>query len=160
MKRAALAEIILLSAWLGAALLVAVVLAPAAFRVLPTRTLAGAIVGAVLPVVFIAGLVIAFVVGLLFMSRERRLRAGVIGSIAAMIVGCGVAQFGIGPRIEAVRASISGPVDSLDPSDPRRAQFGRLHGISVMFMGVAMLGAAGGIVTLFLRPDPALLHDA
>jgi len=50
---------ILLSAWLGAAVLVTTVVAPAAFAVLPSRTLAGALVGRVLPVLFIAGLVVA-----------------------------------------------------------------------------------------------------
>jgi hypothetical protein len=160
MKRTILLELILLSAWLGAAILVAAVVAPAAFRVLPSRTLAGAIVGAVLPVIFVVGLVLAIVVGILSWRQKGRLRVGIAASVAAMILGCGFAQFGIEPRIEAVRASISGPVDSLDPSDPRRTQFGRLHGVSVMLMGVAMLGAAGGIATLFLKPGEALLPDA
>jgi hypothetical protein len=154
MKRLVLLEVSLLSAWLGAAILVAAVLAPAAFRVLPSRTQAGAIVGAVLPVIFIAGLVLAVVVAILSVKSEGRLRAGIGGAMAAIVIGCAAAQFGVAPRIESVRASISGPVDSLDPSDPRRAQFGRLHGISVMLMGVAMLGAAGGIVTLFFKPQP------
>jgi uncharacterized membrane protein len=35
-----------LAAWIGAALLVATVVAPAAFAVLPSRALAGAVVGA------------------------------------------------------------------------------------------------------------------
>ena len=41
----ALISIALVAAWLGAALVVAAVVAPAAFDVLPTRTLAGALVG-------------------------------------------------------------------------------------------------------------------
>src|SRR4029453_4191577 len=50
---------VLLSAWLGPPVLLAPVVAPAAFAVLPSRTLAGALVGRVLPVVFIAGLIVA-----------------------------------------------------------------------------------------------------
>ena len=45
----------LMSAWLGAALLTSASLAPAAFAVLPDRTLAGDVVGRVLAVVFVRG---------------------------------------------------------------------------------------------------------
>ena len=50
---------LLLSAWLGASILFAAVVAPAAFTILPSRSLAGALVGRVLPVVFASGLVVA-----------------------------------------------------------------------------------------------------
>jgi hypothetical protein len=48
----------LLGAWIGAALLMAAAVAPAAFAVLPTRALAGALVGRVLPPVFGGGIVV------------------------------------------------------------------------------------------------------
>src|SRR4051812_35395915 len=98
MRRVTILQIMLLSAWLGAAILVAAVLAPAAFRVLPTRTLAGAIVGAVLPVVFVSGLVLAIVVGLLSVRQQGHLRLAIIGPLAAMMIACGTAQFAVGPR--------------------------------------------------------------
>ena len=44
----ALMSLSLLDAWLGAAIFVAAFVAPAAFAVLPTRALAGAIVGRIL----------------------------------------------------------------------------------------------------------------
>lgn len=142
MTRLAAIEVVLLAMWLGAALLVAAVVAPAAFRVLPTRTLAGALVGQVLPVIFAAGLFIAIIaLGLEARMTRYSLRLLVTAPLAAMIIGCGVAQFVIAPRIEAVRASIGGPVDALPETDPRRAQFGKLHGFSVLWMGVAVLGA-------------------
>jgi hypothetical protein len=65
-----------------------------------------------------------------------------------LILGCIVAQFIIGPKIEAIRASISGAVDALDATDPRRVQFGRLHGFSVLWMGVAMLGGATALARI------------
>ena len=58
-------SVVALSAWLGAAVLVAAVVAPAAFAVLPTRTLAGALVGRVLPVLFYSGAVVGVVAALL-----------------------------------------------------------------------------------------------
>lgn len=149
MTKAVAAEVILLSAWLGAGILVAAAVAPAAFRVLPSRSMAGAIVGAVLPVIFISGLVIAVAaIGLEARAGARWARPAVVVPYIALILGCAVAQFIIGPKIEAVRVTIGGAVDALDPADPRRVQFGRLHGFSVLWMGVAMLGGASALARI------------
>lgn len=156
MNRLAAVELVLLAMWLGAALLVATVVAPAAFRVLPTRTLAGALVGQVLPVILAAGLFIAIIsLGLEARMTRSALRLGVTAPLAAMIIGCSVAQWVIAPKIDKVRASLGGPVDALPGTDPRRVQFGRLHGFSVLCMGVAMLGAATVIGTRLLKADPS-----
>lgn len=135
----ALTGIVVLAVWLGAAALVAGVVAPAAFAVLPTRTLAGALVGRVLPAIFWSGMVLAVAVIVLI----RASGAGNLGIVGAIITfaGCAIAQLVISPRIERIRAAIAGPVDALDLNDPRRLEFGRLHGMSVLAMGVAGLGA-------------------
>ena len=135
----ALASVVLLAAWLGAALLVALAVAPAAFAVLPTRTLAGALVGRVLPVVFWSGMVVGLVVAALGWPVAPRLwrTAGALG----LVVACGAAQLFVAPRLEQVRAHIGGAVDALDPSDPRRQAFGRLHAMSVAWMGVGGIAA-------------------
>jgi hypothetical protein len=152
MTRLAAIETILLAAWLGAAILVAAVVAPAAFRVLPSRSLAGALVGQVLPVIFISGLVVS-VAAVAMESRAgaRLALVSVSGPFIAMIVGCIVAQFIIGPKIEAVRAAIGGAVDALDAADPRRVQFGKLHAFSVLWMGVAMAGAVWALLRKLLN---------
>jgi hypothetical protein len=134
--------IVLLASWLGAATIVSASVAPAAFAVLPSRSLAGALVGRVLPVLFWSGLVVAIVTAWL---AARYPGAGVRGTAAVVLAGaCLVAQFAIAPRIERVRAAIGGPVDALDPSSPLRQAFGRLHGASVACLGV------GGLAALFL----------
>jgi len=69
MSRLAVIENTLVAAWLGAAVLVAAVVAPAAFRVLPTRSLAGAVVGQVLPVIFASG----FLIAIIAMGLEARM---------------------------------------------------------------------------------------
>lgn len=140
-------EIALLAFWLGAAVLFAAVVAPAAFAVLPTRTLAGEIVGRVLPTIFYSGIV----VGLATIVLELRSGAGWqwngAASVGAVIAAaCAIAQWVIGPRIERVRAAIDGPVDVLPVDDPRRIAFGRLHAFSVGWLGLAMLAAAVGLV--------------
>jgi hypothetical protein len=151
MTRLATLETIVVAAWLGAAILVAAAVAPAAFRVLPSRTLAGALVGEVLPVVFIGGIVVG-ILGAVIETRatadSARLKA--VAPFIVMVVACLVAQFVIGAKIEAVRATISGAVDALDAADPRRVQFGRLHGFSVLWMGVAMLAAAWSLLRKLL----------
>jgi uncharacterized protein DUF4149 len=150
-------ELVILSAWLGAAIIVAAAVAPAAFAVLPSRTLAGALVGQVLPVVFLSGIVVAVIA----IVCEMQLPGGVLqlkvaAPLAGLILGCGIAQFVIGPRIERVRQAIAGPVDALALSDPRRVQFGSLHGFSVMWMGVAMLSVVIAIaLKIFSAPRTA-----
>lgn len=142
----AISSIGLLAAWVGASLLVALVIAPAAFAVLPTRTLAGALVGRVLPVIFWSGMVLGVVVALLG-GRMGLGRFGLASSIV-LAVASAVAQLVVAPRIEALRASIGGAVDALDVTDPRRMAFGRMHGISVLLMGIGMLAAAVALVIL------------
>ncbi|HET7564931.1 MAG TPA: DUF4149 domain-containing protein, partial [Gemmatimonadaceae bacterium] len=56
------ASIVILSVWLGAVAYFIAVVAPAAFRVLPERTLAGALIGQTLPAIFIAGIVVGVLV--------------------------------------------------------------------------------------------------
>ena len=142
---------VLLSAWLGAAVLVATVVAPAAFAVLPTRTLAGALVGRVLPVLFIAGLVVAL--ASLWLDSGDRGRAIRVrrAMLVVAAVSCAAAQFVVAPRIERVRKEIDGPVEQLSPGDPRRIAFGRLHAASVAWLGLAMVAAVTTLILVSLR---------
>jgi len=142
---------ILLSAWLGAAVLVTTVVAPAAFAVLPSRTLAGALVGRVLPVLFIAGLVVALAsLSLDSGDHGRAIRVRRAMLIVAA-VSCAAAQFAVAPRIERVRKEFAGPVEQLSPDDPRRIAFGRLHAASVAWLGVAMVADVTTLILVSLR---------
>lgn len=142
----ALLGVALLAAWLGAALLAATVVAPAAFALLPSRTLAGALVGRVLPVLFWSGIALGLVVA----AAGRLLGAGLLGTGAAIAfaAACSAAQLIVAPRIAVVRAAIGGAVDALDPADPRRQAFGRLHAVSVLWMGVGAIAALVALVVL------------
>ena len=143
---------LLLAIWIGAALLFTLVVAPAAFAVLPTRTLAGALVGRVLPVIFYAGVVIGSLIVLLDIAGRTgswgRSAAGAVSALA-----CAVAQLVVGTRIDRLRAAISGPLDALAGDDPRRVAFGRLHAISVGWLGLAMVAAVVAL-TLAVRALP------
>lgn len=150
------ATVAVLSAWLGASLVFSAVVAPAAFAVLPTRTLAGALVGRVLPVLFLSGIV----VGGLVLAGELAWRRGAApswmlrGAVGAVVVACAIAQLAIGARIARLRETIGGPLEALAPGDPRRLEFGRLHGVSVALLGAALLAAFAAVVLIVLRERP------
>src|SRR5689334_1399419 len=137
-------ELIGLAVWLGASILFAAAVAPALFAVLPSRALAGEVVGRVLPVLLYSGVAIAVLVGGREALHGMRVR-GLVALIIAATCGYGVS---LGRRIDQLRASIGGQIDALDVADARRVEFGRLHGVSVGLLGVAMLAALVLIIML------------
>jgi hypothetical protein len=142
----ALTQTIVLALWLGASLLFVAVVAPASFAVLPTRTLAGAIVGRVLPTLFFTGILAGL--GVVLVEWRAPARVMVTGRMVAgfvTVVSCAIAQFGIAPRIERIRAEIGGSLDSLPAGDAHRMAFGRLHGLSVIWLGIAVLAALSAL---------------
>jgi hypothetical protein len=140
-------ELSVLALWLGAALLFSAAVAPALFAALPTRTLAGAVVGRLLPVIFYSGMAVgAAVVAIELLSHGRWTWRGREGPGVVMLLSCAIAQLVVAPRIERLRTEIGGVLETLAPDDARRAAFGRLHGASVAWLGLAMLAAAVGIV--------------
>jgi len=125
-----------LGGWLGALVLFAGVVAPAAFRVLPSRELAGDLVGRILPALhgygIAAGLWLAILGGAL-----RRGRLAIL--IPCVLAGfCALSQLVLVPRIEALRPEVR----SLTASPELRARFVRLHGASVALYGATALGAS------------------
>jgi hypothetical protein len=140
-------QIAVLSLWLGAALFLALTVAPALFAVLPTRTLAGIVVGRILPPIFYSGMVAgAIVLALQVIERRGWTWRGRETAGAVVIAACAIAQFFIAPRIARLREEIGGPLEALAANDWRRAAFGRLHGISVAWLGLAMIAAVIAIV--------------
>ena len=129
-----------LALWLGAAALLSVSVAPALFAVLPSRTLAGAVVGRILPPLFFAGMTVGLLVLALQVVQGRGWSWGgrEISGIV-IIVACAIAQLGVAPRIARLREEIG--IEELAVDDARRVAFGRLHGLSVACLGLAMLAA-------------------
>ncbi|MGH2898307.1 MAG: DUF4149 domain-containing protein, partial [Solirubrobacteraceae bacterium] len=130
-----LVQVIALTLWLGAAAFLSAVVAPSLFAVLPSRTLAGAVVGLTLPVIYYAGIVVgAAVAGMQVVARGRWSWRGRETLALVMLASCAVAQFVVTPRIARVRTEINGPIESLPLDDARRVAFGRLHGVSVAWL--------------------------
>lgn len=150
--RVAAGQVVLLAAWLGAVVLFGAVVAPAAFATLPSRALAGAVVGRVLPALFISGgaVGLALVTGQLLRAsgRGRSIAGGVL------VLSCAISHLVIGARLSTLRQAIGPSLDALAPDDPRRAMFGRLHALSVAGLGigtVAAIAALGMAIAMLLR---------
>jgi len=143
----AVIQLAVLGLWLGAAAFMSIAVAPALFDVLPTRALAGDVVGRLLPTIFYSGMVVGVLVIAIdvWVAGAWRWNALTISSLA-IAVSCAIAQWIVSPRIERVRAQIPGPIESLPLDDARRVAFGRLHGISVGWLGLAMLAAIAALV--------------
>jgi hypothetical protein len=132
--------------WLGGLIFFAFVLAPTAFSVLPSRHLAGTVVGRSLGTLHWMGIVS----GILFLASSilyGRLTKGAVHLFTArhiliclMLALTLVSQFGIIPRMDTLRASI-GEIDSVPPNNPARMQFDTLHIWSTRVeSGVFLLG--------------------
>jgi Domain of unknown function (DUF4149) len=136
----------LLVLWLGAALFFALAVAPSAFAVLPEAALAGALIGRLLPPLFVGGAFLGLLIVIMELQRRgsrRRWRASAAG---VMLTACALAQVVVGGRIDRLRTEIGRPIAALERDDPRRVAFGRLHALSVVALGAAMIAAATAVL--------------
>jgi hypothetical protein len=147
-----------LVAWIGGLIFFPVV-AQTAFAVLPARQLAGLVVRHSLGILHWMG----FISGVVFLTSSLLYNRFSTGSanafalrhvlIAAMLSLTLISQFGIVPRMDALRASIPGEIDSVPPDHPARARFDDLHLWSTRVeQGVLLLGLV--LVYLIARQRP------
>lgn len=136
--------------WLGGLIFLAFVVAPTVFApgLLPSRHLAGTIVGSSLGALHWMG-IIAGVIFLITSMVHSRLTAGsahvVAGRhllVALMLLLTLISQFAISPKMHALRAQV-GVIDSQPLDSPLRVEFNRLHVWSEKFeQAVLLLGLA------------------
>jgi hypothetical protein len=131
--------------WVGA-LIFFPVLAQTAFTVLPSRHVAGSVVGRSLGILHWMGIAS----GLIFLASSllyRRISEGDARPFAArnllvcvMLLLTLISQFGIIPRMDSIRASI-GEIDSVPADNAARVSFDTLHVWSTRVeTGVLLLG--------------------
>ena len=147
--------------WLGAAIFLSAVVAPAAFAVLRSYQsfnageIAGALVNRNLAAINLSGFVIGLVVlvtGLL-KFRKVALPAFMIemGSLTVLSVATAVGHWIIAAKLRALRLTLSAPIDQLIVNDPRRISFDLLHAYSVKALAIAMIAAFVGFIMVALR---------
>lgn len=157
------ALLIAFAAWLGGVAFFSFFVAPAAFRVLPSPALAGALVGETLPALFITGAFVGAAGLTLFVWLGRSLvasRLPAIGAALVMVVSTLSGQFVFGARIAELRERSPVPIDALSVDHPLRQEFGRLHGYSVIALGLAALAALVVIWLLLSARRRGLTADA
>lgn len=134
--------------WLGGLIFLAFVEAPTVFSsgLLPTRHIAGSIVGHSIDVLHYMAIVSGIVFLITSMTYSRmtagtaRPLAGRHLLIALMLLLTVISQFAISPKMHAIRAQ-AGVIDDLPLDSPLRVEFNRLHVWSEKFEeGVLFLG--------------------
>jgi hypothetical protein len=145
-----------LAIWVGGLIFFPVV-AQTAFTVLPTRHMAGSVVGKSLGTLHWMGIIsgLVFLASSLLYSRLSSGSAHVFAArhvLVCLMLGLTlISQFGIIPRMDALRASI-GEIDSVPPDNPARMQFDGLHIWSTRVeMGVLLLGLVAVYLTAQLK---------
>src|SRR5579863_6365647 len=118
--------------WLGGLVFFAFVLAPTAFSVLPSRHLAGMVVGRTLGTLHWMGIIsgLVFLASSILYSRLTKGTPHVFAArhvlICLMLALTMISQFGIIPHMDTLRASI-GEIDSVPVNNPARMQFDALQ---------------------------------
>lgn len=141
-----------LAVWIGGLIFLAFVVAPMAFTpgLLPTRHLAGAIVGGSLGALHWIGIVagIVFLVSSMAHSRLTAGRANTLAGrhllVAVMLLLTLISQFAISPKMHALRAQ-AGVIDNQPLDSPVRIEFNRLHVWSEKFEQAVLLLGLGAI---------------
>ncbi len=141
-----------LTVWVGGIIFLSFVEAPTAFSVAPTRHMAGTLVGHSLGILHWMGLF----AGVVFLGSSMLLASLSTGSahplaarhvlICAMLLLTAVSQFGISPKMAALRTQF-GDIDTVPATDPGRVQFDALHVWSVRLEVVVLIL---GLAVIFL----------
>jgi len=138
-----------LGTWVGAIIYFVAVVTRGAFAVLPNRDEAGALVGFTLGGLHWMGLIAAAV----FVIASIALRKSVWALVEPAVLGVilmsaltDVSQGYVMPRMAVLRMQM-GSVEAVPTSDARRAEFDRLHSVSVDLEGAVLVI---GLVVLFL----------
>ncbi len=138
-------EFLSLSLWLGSDVFLSFVVAPGAFRILASRDQAGAMVGYGLWWMHMIGVVCGIAILVARLVRTRTFAS--MGTPAAlcvvlMILLTVVSQHAVSPKMAALRVQM-GSIQATAADSPLRAEFARLHRVSVSLeSGVLLAGLA------------------
>jgi hypothetical protein len=148
------ASLVVLALWVGGLAVLGFVAAPAIFATLEAadpaggRALAGRVFGDILrafqPWIWALGaaafslLIARSLIG----PRPHKLALR-LGAVLLMLALAGAGAFFITPRIDALRSSTPQPMASLADGDPRKSEFGRLHGLSSVLLLVTLVTGLG-----------------
>lgn len=123
-----------LGLWLGSWTCFALLVAPTAFRVLPSTEVAGQLVGPVLATLHLSGALAGALAAALAAALGRgRLAVALPLLLAAATL---VSEFGVTPQLTALRELAFGPEGNVEAS----ARYRQLHGLSMAIFCAVLLG--------------------
>lgn len=149
----------LIALWIGGLTVLGIIAAPAIFSVLEVqdpvagRTLAGMVFGDIfarfqqLAWGLGAGLLTLLGLRAALGPRPRRL-AIQIWMVTGMLAASAYTGLIVSPRIEALRTETASTMAALPDTDPRKMEFGRLHGLS---NGLMALTLAAGLAIFWIE---------
>jgi uncharacterized membrane protein len=144
--------------WIGGIIFFAFVVAPAVFGVLPSRDLAGRVVGRSLGALHWMGIVsgMVYLIASLLYARMSSGFAHPLAArnvlIALMIVLTMVSLFVVTTKMNALKADM-GVIDEVAHSDARRLEFNQVHQwstrleIAVLAMGIVVVWLSGKFIS-------------
>ena len=151
-------RIALLGAWLGIAIYFSAVVAPSAFGILRSFSLAnaseiaGTIVTRTLYVVNMSGLLLSLLLlASAFTVKKCYGRASFIlhnGLLIIIAISAAIGEWVIAARMRGLREAMRGQIDHVPLDDPARIAFAALHGYSVAALSIAMIAALVAVVLM------------
>jgi len=142
-------RVLALGAWVGAIVYFAAVVTQGAFAVLSSRDEAGLLVGFTLGGLHLMGVIAAAVFVAASVALTKSLRAFAEPALLGVILMAALtiaSQDYVIPKMTVLRGQM-GSVDTTFTSDARRAEFDRLHRISVDIEGGVLII---GLISVFL----------
>ena len=154
-------RMLLLAAWLGAAIYFSVAVAPSVFAVLRsfgvtnTGEIAGSIVTRTLSVVNVSGFLLSLLLLVSAFALKKILpRASFLLQmilLAIIATTTAVGEWVIAAKMRGLRLTMQGQIDQLPLTDPNRMAFAALHGYSVAALGVAMIAGLAAVIVMAKR---------
>ncbi len=153
--------------WAGAALGFGLLMAPLLFRELPSRDLAGRVAGLIVGRLDGAAWIAFGLAGLSWGARwVAEVKEDLIGPLrlwsSAWLVAllmCLASTFVVTPKIQAIRARINAPVESLAPDHVDRVAYNKAHGLSRNLFFLRLLLALGLAATVSVLPRKGLERE-
>jgi len=142
-------QFLALGTWLGSIIYFSFAVAPALFSALSSRDQSGAVVGIALGRLHHLGVIagILYLVAAIGLARSPRVLVQPAAlAVIVMLLLTVVSQHYVIPRMAQLRTQMVS-VDATPPENPLRAEFDRLHKISVRLEGSVLLL---GLIALFL----------
>lgn len=140
--------------WLGGMVFFSALVAPVVFKVLPMAE-AGKLVGVLFPRYYLLGYIcgaIGFALAV-YLCAARMPRIWWAMAALALLIALGLTVYAgavVRPRVDAIRAV----TEEANPDPARRAEFDRLHHLSVLLNGAVMLLDLGALLASAVALTP------